>query len=340
MVRKNARRPSRPKPPPPPVEPQPPVAPVPPPACRCRNCGAELHGVYCGQCGQEYIEDKRPARKLLRELIRDEFQFNSRIKRTIWPLLFKPGFLTGEYLAGRRARYLPPLRAYLFVSFIMFGLITLAARRAHFDPLGRALSHAEAKQDTVQLTIQTPHDTTEVMVDPSLTREQLGDTVSAALSRDAADTAGRSLTSFERAARDGAIKMIKEPERFLQQLLQRTAQVMFLLLPLFALILKLLYLRRQRLYLEHLIFSLHWHAQAFLMLALWTAGTLSGWAWLQPWLTLFLLAIPVYLIMAMKRNYGQGWRKTLAKFLLLSGGYGVALLSVIVAVIVVSVVWL
>lgn len=307
---------------------------------RCRNCEQELSGRYCSHCGQEHIEDPRPARKLLRELIRDEFQFNSRVTRTVRPLLFKPGFLTGEYITGRRARYLPPLRTYLFVSFIMFGLITLASQRAQFDPLSTARSHRESQRDTVHFTFQTPHDTADMILDTLLTREQLSDTVIAALSRDEADTAGRALTSYERAARDGVIKMIKEPDRFLKQLLQRTAQAMFLLMPLFALILKLLYLRRKRLYLEHMIFSLHWHAEAFLMLALVTAGTLSGWAWLQPWLALLLLAIPLYLLMAMKRNYGQGWRKTLAKFLLLSVGYGVALLAVIVAVIVVSVIWL
>jgi hypothetical protein len=53
-------------------------------------------------------------------LLDDVFSFDSRASRTIWPLLTRPGFLTNEYIQGRRVHYVPPLRLYLFISIVFF----------------------------------------------------------------------------------------------------------------------------------------------------------------------------------------------------------------------------
>jgi hypothetical protein len=91
---------------------------------------------------------------------------------------------------------------------------------------------------------------------------------------------------------------------------------------------------------EHLVFALHSHAHTFSMFALVAAGSLAGWAWLQPWLKWPLIAIPIYFFLGMKKFYGQSWGKTLAKYLLLISCYGLALFAAGIAVLVVSVVWL
>ncbi len=102
--------------------------------------------------------------------------------------------------------------------------------------------------------------------------------------------------------------------------------VMFLLLPVFALLLKGLYARRGWYFAEHIVFGLHTHAFAFVAF---TGVALAVWAAPKPvakMATLVLLAaIPLYFLVAMKRVYGQRWGKTLLKASLLGLAYGTVL---------------
>ena len=86
----------------------------------CLNCGNRLTGQYCGHCGQR----SRSRLISLWELVRDGFgdllDIDSRLWRTMIPLLIRPGRLTIDYLQGRRARYMPPFRMYLVLSVVFF----------------------------------------------------------------------------------------------------------------------------------------------------------------------------------------------------------------------------
>ncbi len=86
----------------------------------CSNCGEQLTGQYCYRCGQRDKHRLISLWELLRDLIGDLFEVDSRIWRTVLPLLFRPGFLTMEYLSGRRVHYTPPLRMYLVLSLVFF----------------------------------------------------------------------------------------------------------------------------------------------------------------------------------------------------------------------------
>ncbi|MGK2924072.1 MAG: DUF3667 domain-containing protein, partial [Lysobacterales bacterium] len=83
---------------------------------RCLNCGTPLQGPFCHYCGQPDKNFLRFFPVLLRELLEDFLDFDSRFMRTMKPLLFKPGKLTRDYLDGHRFRYTPPLRLYIFSS--------------------------------------------------------------------------------------------------------------------------------------------------------------------------------------------------------------------------------
>lgn len=93
----------------------------------CLNCGTQLSGQYCGQCGQRADTRFISLFELLRDAFGDMFELDSRLWRTLTPLLFKPGLLTRDYLEGKRARYMPPFRMYLVLSLIFFAV-------AFFDP--------------------------------------------------------------------------------------------------------------------------------------------------------------------------------------------------------------
>ncbi|MBP6369125.1 MAG: DUF3667 domain-containing protein, partial [Burkholderiales bacterium] len=74
----------------------------------CRNCGAEAPGAYCPSCGQETALELPRAGQFMREAAGRYVALDGRMGRTLFALLFRPGFLTREYLAGRRKRYVRP----------------------------------------------------------------------------------------------------------------------------------------------------------------------------------------------------------------------------------------
>ncbi len=122
---------------------------------------------------------------------------------------------------------------------------------------------------------------------------------------------------------------------FAREAIGQVPTALFLILPVFALLLKVLYARRDWYYAEHLVFGLHTHAFAFLVfttIACLLAVTTAGWAATLS-LVLFWIAIPLYFLVALKRVYRQGWIKTIAKSLVLGWAYSIVLFWGLVGVI-------
>jgi hypothetical protein len=88
----------------------------------CKNCDTPIEARFCPQCGQKDIELERPLPVLLGEVVRETFDIDGRVARTLWTLIRRPGVLTSEFLAGRRRLYSPPFRLYLVVSVLFFML--------------------------------------------------------------------------------------------------------------------------------------------------------------------------------------------------------------------------
>ena len=122
---------------------------TPPPAVpRCDNCGANVPGRFCGTCGQRLEPPVHTLWHFMQVAAEDVTHADSRLWRTLAALLFKPGFLTREFLAGHRARYLPPVRLYLVLSvvfFVWFAATSHTEDEVHFSPETRA-AIAEARQ--------------------------------------------------------------------------------------------------------------------------------------------------------------------------------------------------
>ncbi len=96
----------------------------------CLNCDATLGGQYCWNCGQRGNTRLISLMELVRDAFGDMFELDSRLWRTLLPLAFRPGYLTDEYLCGRRARYMPPFRMYLVLSFVFFLITRLVGEGA------------------------------------------------------------------------------------------------------------------------------------------------------------------------------------------------------------------
>jgi hypothetical protein len=266
---------------------------VPPPVQAphaCRNCGAELAQPvprFCGQCGQETAVQPPTVAEFLHQFGGNYVATEGALWRTLGLLLLRPGWLTREYLSGRRRRYVLPLRLYLTIS-----LIALLALR--WSSLGHV---ADGHTEWIKVDPSDPQDATLVDVDGVRLGLLQGVFVCEGLPASWCQHLRERLTLDPQSLQR---EMRKVPERFLSH----WGSAMFALLPVFALLHKLVYWRRGMRWSEHLVFALHVHAFWFAMLLCTVAG--------QKGLSdLAMLAMPVYALMAARTVYGGGWWATI-----------------------------
>src|SRR5437016_8259990 len=110
----------------------------------CENCGAPLHGHWCGRCGQPAIDYRRSFRYVIVDLLDEFLNWDSRFFRTLGLLLVRPWKLTNEFLAGHRVRYVHPLRLYLLASILFFFAVNYWAKSIHLQP-GKLTSENRAE---------------------------------------------------------------------------------------------------------------------------------------------------------------------------------------------------
>jgi hypothetical protein len=96
---------------------------------QCLNCGAELTGRWCSQCGQRASDPRPTLHELLHEALHELMHLDGKLVRTAGLLLFKPGELTREFREGKRARSVTPIRLYLICSVLFFSVISLLPTR-------------------------------------------------------------------------------------------------------------------------------------------------------------------------------------------------------------------
>jgi len=321
---------------------------------KCLNCGTLLTGQYCGNCGQRARSRLISIWELLRDAFGDLLEIDSKIWQTLVPLAIRPGRLTSDYLRGRRARFMPPFRTYLVLSLLFFLV-------AFFDPQDQLGILFEPSAETT--TEQAENEET---VRDEVLRELIdeGIVVNGAVDEpiDGDETDGLSITvdgekidtqcdleDFDPADMPAwlAKRLTKERlqimcERmtaedgqglkgFLDKLRENVPAGLFILLPLMALVLNILYPLSKRYYVEHLLFVVHYHAFIFLalifeILYLRLAELLKFPETITTILVMAIsIYIAVYLFKSMRRVYGQGRWVTVVKYILLLFAYVVGL---------------
>jgi hypothetical protein len=301
---------------------------------QCDNCNTPLQGSFCHQCGQEKKSYIRNLSGVITEFFGEFSNWDTRVWRTLVPLWFRPGYLSRRYVDGHRVPYVPPLRLYLFTSIMAF------------------LLFAKLMPDSV-VTVNVSDNNTQVAIEHNKPEEakNIAELVSGinegVKKQGPADNDLMFLSDEDKNIFYTKLDaIIENPKLAINKFFSLAPQMMFVLLPLFALLLKLLYIRSERYYTEHLIVALHSHSFilqfSVLYLALQALAAVS-WPWLaQPveWLaTATLIWIPTYLLLCQKFYYQQSWGKTLLKFWLTSSLYSVLFMSAISGLIILSILW-
>jgi ribosomal protein L32 len=334
----------------------------------CENCGAELQGHWCAKCGQPAIEYRRSFRYVVADLLNEFLNWDSKFFTTIALLILKPWRLTNEFLAGKRVRYVNPLRLYLLASILFFFAVNYGAKRIHVDPTKfpeekraevaaaiadkRGEIEAELKKENLTpeqrrkaqktldyltkpmasaATTPTPEETPSPTAAPgaSPTAESGQQTYGPVGDRPFVvfDDA-KSTTPFERWIEARAKEKMGEHGTkmglFISTLFSNLPYMMLCCIPLFALVLKLLYVRRRIFYIDHLIYALHIHTffyagvmlivLATIGLIRFAPGAIAGWL-----IALLWIAFVTQIFLSIRYVYRQGWPLSVFKFLF--GGF-------------------
>ena len=274
-----------------------------PRAPACLNCGTALTGPFCAECGQRDIPPYPSARELVVDAFSEVSGWDGRFATTLRALIRRPGLLTREFLEGRRARYISPVRLYLVSSLVYF-LLAAGSPDVRLD---------DGKTIFLGLRVTSP-----VQTGAPSRPQQVGSAASQAM---------ESQQPLPPAVRDSLLAEIDQAPAFMRPFLRRSItdpagfknsifegmpRMLFALLPLFALIVAIFY--RGRKYPEHLYFAVHLHAFAFLALGLIELAKYTGIAVLTVSIAVVaMLIIPVYATVAFRTTYGGSVAVTVAK---------------------------
>ena len=322
----------------------------------CENCGAQLIGHYCAQCGQAAVDYRRSFGHVILDVLNEFVNWDSKILGTIGLLITRPWRLANEFLEGKRVRHAHPLRLYLVAGFLFFLGVNYGAKGLRFEPgkLGpkdRAELEADLKKGDLppaareQLEALLRESSPSPASSPSTNTPPPAPSASSNTPSPAAsattdkqrreygkigerpfvvfDSDKKSSTPFERWIEGRAKEKMGEHGTkmglFIATLFSNLPYMMLCCIPLFAFVLKILYVRRHIFYIDHLIYALHIHTFAYVGIMLivlatiglnrMAPGPIAGWITALLW-----IAFVVQIFLSIRRVYRQGWFISIFKF--------------------------
>jgi len=323
----------------------------------CENCGMPLIGHWCAKCGQPAIDYRRSFRHVIADVLDSFLNWDSKFFATIGLLITRPWRLTNEFLSGKRVRYLHPGRLYLLASILFFFAVTYWVKSAHLDPKrltpeARAEIAADLEKKNLTPEQRTnvekalkilPPETASKIEQAIKRKETLTETLKTedapdkepeaknpdgALAEfentDSASPPNRFEKWIEGRAKEKLGERGTNLQLFLITMISNVPYMVLCCIPLFAFVLKILYLRKHVFYIDHLVYALHIHTFAYLAIMLivlatvglnrTVPGVLAGWIVGLLW-TIFAVQI----LLSIRRVYRQGWFMTVFKFF--AGGF-------------------
>ena len=281
----------------------------------CTNCASSPHGRYCQECGQALVMLGAQASLLRPGVVEAYWQIYDRALLTFADLC-KPGRVAANYLAGRRVRYVPPLRLFGLLSVLAFMLAQLAVATEENGTQLKVGGAAIIRVNTVEevdsaaqvqsssaLTFSAP-EFREPFKLPAIQDHVwfniVGERIDAELSR------------FDH-----------DPRSIILAIIRAMPSVILLMIPIFALLLKLAHFGSGWRYLEHLVVVIYSHAFICLVLSFtfFLSSVANVLTWLEPtvaWVTAALwLWVPIYLLLTQKHVYMCSWALTIARYLVI-----------------------
>jgi hypothetical protein len=280
----------------------------------CLNCGYKFTDTdnYCPQCGQENHNLNIPIKHFIVEALEGTIHFDTKSLRTFFTLLFKPGQLTLLYNQGKRVRYVPPLRLYIFISFVFFIAI-------NFNPGKSQPNKSKSKLEYSVFSINSK--------DLEGLRESKIDSL----------LASKDITKggFEEFLIRQLWKIANEGRKeFTHFWIKNISYMLFVLMPFFGWLVFIFHRKRKRFYYEYLIYSIHFHCFLFLILLIFILLAFIGINELV--IGLFFIWIIFYLYNSIRNAFDQKWFSALLKSIILFILYFISVVEFFLMTIIIS----
>lgn len=250
----------------------------------CLNCGYELRGKFCSECGQKrFNPSERTVKFLINHFFEELFNWDSKVLKSMLYLFIRPGYLTQEYISGRIQSYVSPLKMYVFTSVILFFVM-----------------------------IKMSPDQYNGMVNPDDSEDFISNII------------------LEAESQSGMDKQ-NYIDKFNSEVNDKVTIYIFLIMVIFSLLLKIIYITKQIYFAEHVVFTLH-----FFTLVLW-CFLLASLFDNTDFVLFSVFVIPsVYLFFAIKRVYHKRWSTAIFSCFFLSLSYIFLIALWIIGTIVIS----
>ncbi len=293
----------------------------------CLNCQQPLQDEnFCPNCGQKNDGRRLTLSYVLSESVTNLFAFDGRFFRTLHTLFRFPGKVPREYIEGKRAKYMNPVRIYFLSSILLLSVIQISEGSLNLAQINREENdEATALADSLEETVADSLTTEEVTEHNAATDSSgMADKIEAMTDfyegnkdlsvEQALDSLHLKNNLYHRFLYAQSVKIIEfDQDEFNEYLFSKLFWVLFLFLPILALLLKLLYVRRPFYYPEHLFFTFYLQSVFFILMAF-----VMPWEVNDTLMVIVAVIFAAYLFMAMKKFYRQGTGKTLLKFILLN----------------------
>lgn len=310
----------------------------------CPNCGDIEVGKYCPSCGQSNKDFNRPIKEIVGELA-GSINLDARIAKTLKPFFLKPGFLTKEYFAGRRQRYVPPMRLYMFFSIVFFflaqytsnseikdNILTIDDNTKETEKPALVANGPSLKENLEEIAANTNDSIKNKGLTLSL--ENLSDeTIDEGISETMKDT---SISDMQRKMIVGGLKATKNKDLFYSRFLKNLSYVLFLLMPFFALILAMILWRSKLLYVKHLIFSINFHSFVFgISSVIMLLGMIIPKSF-PDFENYLFFTIPIYLMLGIRNFYNRKLSRSFFKMIGAISLYAIVISVVIVVILLIT----
>lgn len=285
----------------------------------CKNCGANLHGMYCHKCGQYALEINPSFWKYVNEFFQNTYQYDGRLVSTFRLLFTKPGKLTVEFDNGRINCYVHPLKLYMFVSIVFFSFI-MAFVVEPFDQLKKEV----AKEEPVIIDSNKPDSLISKADSVDLTQ------IGIDAEKITTDKTGVDKEKEKRDQREKINNVIDAVESY-------TPMVMVCLIPLYAGLLRWHYRRTRKRYLSCFVFAIH--IQTIMLLGASVLILFEKYTDLSYVPTVILSVIFAYLVVASIRFFGVAWWKAILKSVVSILGYIFLSSIIVIAALVLGIIY-
>ncbi|NOT36038.1 MAG: DUF3667 domain-containing protein [Saprospiraceae bacterium] len=263
----------------------------------CDNCGANFvkDANFCQNCGQENHVPNQPIKHLVLEFFESLFHFDTKFFYSLKNLILFPGKMTKEFNENKRARFVPPIRQYIFVSAIFFIIVNYVTNKS-FNSENVQYSSGPLDIEVNDFAIDSTDNIEDLQ---KMNNHQLDSVLKVKLE-------GKAPGTLTKIAFKQFVQLSKGQGTFLSKLMNLGIKyfsiMLFILMPFFAFLLWLIFHKRKKNYYEYLIFSIQYHTVSFVLLScLLLIYTILDSDWIIA--AGFVLLI-IYLYKSMKLNYG------------------------------------